>query len=117
MACGNSDLHSDQNRQTVIPELVSNLSVDPRMAPVIEMFLSEFPILMECVGVAAKQKNLTAIKKAAHKLKGAAGSAGFSRIFELADQVEGYTDQGHLEAALSLIDDLDRIRHLANPID
>jgi HPt (histidine-containing phosphotransfer) domain-containing protein len=104
-----------QISQPAIPELASDLIAYPHMAPVIEIFLSEFPALMERIRTAAKQKDLAGIKTAAHKLKGAAGSAGFVRLFDLADQVERHVEQGHLEAALPLIDDLDRICRLATP--
>jgi HPt (histidine-containing phosphotransfer) domain-containing protein len=105
-----------QINQPVIPELVSDLSTDPRMAPVIETFLSEFPALMDRVSASAKQTDLAGIKTAAHKLKGAAGSAGFARLFDLADQVESHANQGHLNAALPLINELDRICRLAVPM-
>jgi HPt (histidine-containing phosphotransfer) domain-containing protein len=103
--------------QPVIPELVSDLSADPRMAPVIDTFLAEFPVLMDRVNAAAKQNDLPAIKTAAHKLKGASGSAGFARLFDLSAQVEDHATHNRLEAALPLIDDLDRICRLATPID
>jgi HPt (histidine-containing phosphotransfer) domain-containing protein len=116
MDSGIPNLGSDSARQTVIPELVSDLSTDPRMAPVIETFLAELPILMERVGTAAKQNDLPGIKTAAHKLKGACGSAGFARLFDLAAQVEDHATCNRLEAALPLIDDLDRICRLATPM-
>lgn len=115
MNCGKPDARSDQKLRTVIPELASDLSADPRMAPVIEIFLSEFPVLMECVTAAANQKDLPGILKSVHKLKGAAASAGYARLFELASQVEDHAEQGHLETVLPLIDDLNRICRLSMP--
>jgi HPt (histidine-containing phosphotransfer) domain-containing protein len=106
---------SDQTRQTVIQELVSDLSADPRMAPVIETFMAELPVLMDRIDAAAKQKDIPGIRVAAHKLKGAAGSAGFARLFDLAAQVEDLAEQGRLETALPLIADLIRICRLATP--
>ena len=104
-----------QISQPVIPELVSDLRVDPRFTPVIETFLSEFPVLMDRVNAAAKQNDLPGIKTAAHKLKGASGSAGFARLFDLAAQVEDHATGNRMEAALPLIADLDRICRLATP--
>jgi HPt (histidine-containing phosphotransfer) domain-containing protein len=105
-----------QISQPVIPELVSDLSSDSRMAPVIETFLAEFPVLMDRVNAAAKQNDLPGIKTAAHKLKGASGSAGFARLFDLSAQVEDHAAHNRLEATLPLIDDLDRICRLATPM-
>jgi HPt (histidine-containing phosphotransfer) domain-containing protein len=110
-----SSSQPEQISQPVIPELVSDLRVDPRFTPVIETFLAEFPVLMDRVNAAAKQNDLPDIKTAAHKLKGASGSAGFARLFDLAAQVEDHAAHNRLEAALPLIDDLDRICRLATP--
>ncbi len=106
-----------QISQPVIPELVSDLCADPRFIPVIETFLAEFPVLMDRVNAAAKQKDLAGIKTSAHKLKGASGSAGFARLFDLATQVEDHATHNRLEVALPLIDDLDRICRMATPSD
>ena len=85
-----------QISQPAIPELVSDLRVDSRFTPVIATFLAEFPVLMDRVNVAAKQNDLPGIKTAAHKLKGASGSAGFARLFDLSAQVEDHATHNRL---------------------
>lgn len=101
--------HLNSSQQTTIPELASDLRADPRMAPVIEVFLTEFPLLMERISAIANQQNLQDLKSSAHRLKGAAGSAGFSRIYDLAGHVEECAVNHHLETALPSIDELNRI--------
>lgn len=107
------DSHLNSGQQTTIPELASDLRADPRMAPVIEVFMAEFPILMERISAIANQQNLQDLKSSAHRLKGAAGSAGLTRIYDLAGRVEECAINHRLEVALSLIDELNRICRLA----
>ncbi len=100
---------SKQTCQPVIPELVSDLSGDLRFASVIEIFLAEFSVLLKKLMAAAARNDLSAIQKTAHKLKGAAASAGFARLFDLACQMEDHSIQGRLEDIMPLLDHLNRI--------
>ncbi len=107
----------EQTNQSMIPELVSDLRGDSRFAPVIETFLGEFPTLLEDVAAAAARKDLSAVRLTAHKLKGAAGSAGFARLSDLACQVEDYALQSRLDAIPPLMDQLTRIGQSATLAD
>ncbi len=107
----NTPLHF--NRQDTIPELVSDLREDPRMVAIIRVFMDEFPIIMDSILSSAHENNRKELLSSVHKLKGAAASAGFSRLSDLAGKVEDLAKENQFEAAIPLLDTLDRICHLA----
>ncbi len=68
--------------------LYSTLAEDPDLRAIVEMFVEEMPGriagLLECL----ERSDWEALGRAAHQLKGAAGSYGFSAISPSAAEVE-----------------------------
>lgn len=68
--------------------LYSDLSTDPDMLELVEMFVGELPDRVAAIEQAVKQANLADLAKLSHQLKGAGGGYGFSSITEAAAVVE-----------------------------
>jgi len=68
--------------------LYSDLTTDPDMLELVEMFVSELPNRVAAIEQAVEQANLTDLAKLSHQLKGAGGGYGFSSITEAAAAVE-----------------------------
>ena len=68
--------------------LYSDLSTDPEMLELVEMFVDELPDRVAAIEQAVKQANLADLAKLSHQLKGAGGGYGFSSITEAAAVVE-----------------------------
>ena len=85
--------------------LYSDLSTDPDMLELVEMFVSELPDRVVAIEQAVKQANLIDLAKLSHQLKGAGGGYGFSSITEAAAVVEkqakSQTDINAVQESLS----------------
>ena len=85
--------------------LYSDLSTDPDMLELVEMFVSELPDRVAAIEQAVQQSNLADLAKLSHQLKGAGGGYGFSSITEAAAVVEkqakSETDINAVRASLS----------------
>lgn len=68
--------------------LYSDLSSDPDMLELVEMFVEELPDRIAAIEQAVQQANLADLAKLSHQLKGAGGGYGFSSITEAAAAVE-----------------------------
>ena len=68
--------------------LYSDLSTDPDMLELVEMFVDELPDRVAAIEQPVKQANLADLAKLSHQLKGAGGGYGFSTITEAAAVVE-----------------------------
>ena len=68
--------------------LYSDLSSDPDMLELVEMFVSELPDRVAAIEKAVEEANLADLRKLSHQLKGAGGGYGFTSITEAAAVVE-----------------------------
>ena len=68
--------------------LYSDLSTDPDMLELVEMFVSELPDRVAAIEQAVEQASLADLAKLSHQLKGAGGGYGFASITEAAAAVE-----------------------------
>jgi HPt (histidine-containing phosphotransfer) domain-containing protein len=66
---------------------------------IIEMFLQEYPKLLENVRQAAGQHDASALARAAHTLKGSVGDVSALQAFDAARTLEEMARKGELEAA------------------
>lgn len=94
--------------------LYSPLSADPDLAEVVELFVQEMPDrvanLLKCV----QASDWDSLRRAAHQLKGAAGSYGFMPITPAAARVEDAIRQSSPEAEiLQAVDELVHLCHQA----
>lgn len=80
--------------------LYSDLSTDPDMLELVEMFVSELPDRVAAIEQAVEQANLADLAKLSHQLKGAGGGYGFSSITEAAAVVE---KQAKLQTDISAV--------------
>ena len=68
--------------------LYSELSKDPDLAELVEVFVAEMPNRVELVRAHADAQNWEQLGRAAHQLKGAAGSYGFHDLTRPALRLE-----------------------------
>jgi len=80
--------------------LYSDLSTDPDMLELIEMFVSDLPDRVTAIEQAVEQANLADLAVLSHQLKGAGGGYGFPSITEAAAVVE---KQAKSQADLSAV--------------
>lgn len=80
-----------------------------------DLFLEDFPQQLERIrgGVADGDADLVA--RAAHSLKGASGTFGAERVFQVAQAIERLARDGHLDAVIIGLDLLDE--ELAKVVD
>jgi PAS domain S-box-containing protein len=64
-----------------------------------ELFLTEYPRLMEAIKTALAQQDAQALMQSAHTLKGAAGNLSASKVFDAAFTLEEMGRQGDLSQA------------------
>jgi PAS domain S-box-containing protein len=70
---------------------------------VLDAFLGDLPAQIRTLQSASAGVDLPALERASHKLKGAAGTVGASRLQQLAERTERAARGGDLNAAASLI--------------
>ena len=75
--------------------LVSELSTDPNMIELVEMFVQELPPKADALEQNLTDRNFDNLAKIAHQLKGSAGGYGFPYITEKAALVEHSAKGGH----------------------
>jgi HPt (histidine-containing phosphotransfer) domain-containing protein len=82
-------------------ELVySTLADDPDYAEMVELFVGEMPERIEKFLGQAQDRDWANLAKAAHQLKGAAGSYGFDVVTTAAARVESAVKEGCQEEAI-----------------
>ena len=103
------------------PAFLSRLEGDELLgSEIIEMFLQEYPKLLEGVRQAAGQRNASLLERAAHSLKGSVGDIAAPQAFDAARTLEEMAREGKVAdtggALTSLEGALDRLVHeLRNP--
>jgi histidine phosphotransfer protein HptB len=68
--------------------LFSTLGGDPELATLVEMFVDELPRRVQAMRDCLQAADLDGLQRAAHQLKGAAGSYGFHEITDEAAHLE-----------------------------
>ena len=87
--------------------LYSPLSADPDLAEVVELFVLEMPDRVANLLKCAETSDWESLRRAAHQLKGAAGSYGFMPITPAAARVEDVIRQSSPETEiLKALDEL-----------
>jgi signal transduction histidine kinase/DNA-binding response OmpR family regulator len=80
------------------PAFLSRLEGDEQLgSEIIEMFLQEYPKLMDGVRQAAGQRNASLLERAAHTLKGSVGDISAPQAFDAARTLEQMAREGDLE--------------------
>lgn len=74
---------------------------------IIELFLQEYPKLLENVHQAAGQRNAPLLERAAHSLKGSAGDIAATEAMEAAARIEQIARAGNLQDADGVLKTLD----------
>ena len=87
--------------------LYSTLGKDPVLGEIVEMFVEEMPQRADNFLELLSAEDWVALSRAAHQLKGAAGSHGFDQITPFAAE---------LESASSHQQDLDRVPQLVESL-
>ena len=83
---------------------LSRLDGDEGLArEIIEMFLREYPKLLENVHRAAEQHNVALLERAAHSLKGSVGDMAASEAMEAARTLEQAAREGKIEMTEALL--------------
>ena len=80
--------------QTSETPLYSDLSSDPDLKEIVELFVDEMPSRISTLLTQIENNDLDGLKQTAHQLKGAAGSYGFSTISPQAGEVEDMIREG-----------------------
>ena len=80
-------------------DLLSRLHGDTELAAeIVRLFTEECPSLLAAIRTALDRRDVTAVRRAAHTLKGAAGTAAAVGIAEAAALLEVLAAEGHLDA-------------------
>ena len=77
--------------------LYSTLAEDPDLAEIVEMFVDEMPDRVETILDCFESEDWDGLQRAAHQLKGAAGSYGFAPITPSAGNLEAAIKQSSPE--------------------
>lgn len=80
--------------------LVSTLANDPDLAELVAMFVDEMPERIAQFVLLFENAKWEELRRAAHQLKGAAGSYGFEPITHASARLEDNLRQGQPEAAV-----------------
>ena len=87
--------------------LYSSLSIDPKMAHLVELFVDHLPDRAAALREAANEADSDALSDLAYQLKGSAGGYGFDPITELAEAVERQArEQADLDELRRTVDEL-----------
>jgi histidine phosphotransfer protein HptB len=95
--------------------LYSTLGGDPDLGEIVAMFVDEMPDRVSTLSAHLVDGNWEELRRAAHQLKGSAGSYGFEPISPLAGKVEETICSGQPEDAIraaadELLDLCNRVR-------
>jgi HPt (histidine-containing phosphotransfer) domain-containing protein len=74
---------------------------------IVDMFLQEYPKLMENIHRAAEQGNPNLLERAAHSLKGSVGDMAAPEAMEAARVLERFANEGKLDQAAGVLKTLD----------
>ena len=86
-------------------------------AELVELFLEEYPPLVDQIRLAIAEKDANRLKHSAHKLRGAIGNFTVARPYELARQLESLAQANNLNDTQSLLDSLaDGVAQLASAL-
>jgi PAS domain S-box-containing protein len=77
-----------QAKKPATPDPLTALLQKPRMAQLVERFVSGLDERLAAIKAAAEQQDAQRLKTLAHQLKGAAGGYGFPKISEIAKSLE-----------------------------
>jgi HPt (histidine-containing phosphotransfer) domain-containing protein len=78
----------------------SNLSADPDLAELVDLFIAELPERLVQLNCALEAGNLVDLARFAHQLKGAGGSYGFPQLTPVAANLERLAKQAADEMSL-----------------
>jgi len=95
-----------QNTHETKP-IYSSLGGDPDLGEIVDMFVEEMPDRVGAIQTQLEEADWDALRRAAHQLKGAAGSYGFDLISPCA---------GRLEAAVREQEPEEQIRRAAQEL-
>ena len=79
--------------------LISTLNADPRFTELIVRFRARLAAQLALMDAAWSDRNMDALAKLAHWLKGAGGTVGFGQFTEPARELEAAAREGNFEAA------------------
>ncbi len=82
------------------PLFYSTLADDPDLAEIVEMFVHEMPGRVANLVARHQAGELHELERAAHQIKGAAGSYGFNQLTPAAAQLEATLKQHRPEAEI-----------------
>ncbi len=89
------------------PPVYSDLSSDPDMADLVEMFVDHLGQRVEALREAVELADNDALEELAYQLKGSAGGYGFEPITELASIIEKQArDHADIDQLRDAVDDL-----------
>lgn len=86
--------------ESAVKALYSPLANDPDLGEIIQMFVDEMPQRVSKIGDLAAAGDWEELRRAAHQLKGAAGSHGFGPITPSAALVEDAIRDGQPESQI-----------------
>jgi HPt (histidine-containing phosphotransfer) domain-containing protein len=91
------------------------------MADIVRLFLEDYPARLAKIRAAIDANDASALRIAAHGLKGAAGNLGAVAVYEATSALEQIGADGHLDAARGvwerLLSDLDTFVAEVRPFD
>jgi HPt (histidine-containing phosphotransfer) domain-containing protein len=101
--------------RTQKPAIHSSLAGDPVLAELVASFVAEMPGRVALLKRQLESQDWLALRRAAHQLKGAAGSYGFDAVSPCAGKLEGTIRDGEPEEQIraavdELVDLCKRIR-------
>lgn len=85
------------NAPTQTTALYSSLASDPDLADIVALFVEEMPDRIATFLQHCESGDRESLRRAAHQLKGAAGSYGFDPISSVAGRLEGALRAGAAE--------------------
>ena len=83
-----------------VEPLHSTLGNDPDLAEIVALFVDEMPDRVSALSAYLADGNWEDLRRAAHQLKGSAGSYGFESVSPVAARVEDAIRQGQPEEAI-----------------
>ena len=88
-------------------EIYSTFGVDPDLGELVEMFVDEMPDRIATLEQAFASGDLESVRRAAHQMKGAAGSYGFDQLTPYSASLEESVRDGEPEEKIEkLLGDL-----------
>ena len=108
----------DQNATKSSP-IYSTLGNDPDLGELVDMFVEEMPGRVEKIQNLLQNSQWEDLRRAAHQLKGAAGSYGFLKISPVAavleDKIRGEEPENEIRKAVDSLCDICRCARGGSP--